>query len=298
MSKELDLAALRLVVLVDEQGSLGSAARSLGISQPAASASLRAFEARWRFQVAERSPRGTRLTADGLTVASWARDVLHRVDTMRGSLEALGHTAGSDVSELAIAASLTVAEFVLPRWLGELRVVSPELRIRLQVVNSHAADDLVHDGDCELGFVETRRISPDLASRVVGSDRLVIVVPSRHPWARRSTPLTRGQLLEAEYVVREMGSGTRETFERALGAEPAVAMVATSTTALVGAVLAGVAPAVVTPRAVMAAVEVGRLSIVPHELDLERPLTAVWRRDRPLSGPGRELIRIACLSQP
>jgi DNA-binding transcriptional LysR family regulator len=294
MSKELDLQALRLLVLLEEEGSLGAAGRRLGITQPAASISLRAFETRWQLRVAERTPRGTRLTSDGVTVAAWGREVLHQIDTVRGGIQALSARRLQGGSDLGVAASLTVAEFVLPRWLGELRASMPEVHLRLQVQNSDRVDDLVHSGECAVGFVESTRVSEDLARRVVGSDRLVIVVPAAHPWARRSTPLTREQLLRAEYVVREEGSGTRSTFEHALGAQPRIAMVATSTTAMVGAALAGVGPAVVTPYAVRAGLVTGELVEVRHDLDLERPLTAIWRRDRPLDGPAAALLSIAC----
>jgi DNA-binding transcriptional LysR family regulator len=294
MSKELDLQALRLLVLLEEEGSLGAAGRRLGITQPAASTSLRAFETRWQLRVAERTPRGTRLTPDGVTVAAWGRDVLHQIDTVRGGLQALSARRSQGGSDLGVAASLTIAEFVLPRWIGELRASMPEVHLRLQVQNSDRVDDLVHSGECAIGFVESTRVSEDLARRVVGTDRLVIVVPASHPWARRSTPLSRDQLLAAEFVVREEGSGTRSTFERALAAQPRIAMVATSTTAMVGAARAGVGPAVVTPHAVRAGLDTGELVEVRHDLDLERPLTAIWRRDRPLDGPTAALLRIAC----
>jgi DNA-binding transcriptional LysR family regulator len=293
MSREVDLQALRLLVLIEEGGSLGAAGRRLGITQPAASTCLRAFETRWRLTVAERSARGTRLTDDGLTVAAWARDVLHQIDTLRGGLTALSAERGRTGLDLGVAASLTVAEFVLPRWIGELRATLPDVHLRLQVQNSDRVDDLVHSGECAIGFVESTVVSQDLSRRVVGTDRLVVVVPASHPWARRSTPLSREQLLATEWVVREEGSGTRSTFERALAAQPRVAMVATSTTAMVGAALAGVGPAVVTPHAVRAALETGELVEVHHDLDLERPLTAIWRRDRPLEGPAAALLTIA-----
>lgn len=298
MTPELDLNALRLIVHLGEEGSLGAAGRALGVSQPAASATLRAFEARWRLTVATRSARGTRLTQDGETVAAWGRDLLHQVDTIRGGLTALSQQRAQSDTTLTIAASLTVAEFVLPRWLGELRTALPEVHPSLSVVNSDVVDTMIHSGDCEIGFVETTDVSRDLAHKVVGHDRLVIVVNPAHPWARRSTPLSRDQLLASEFVLREGGSGTRHTFERALAAKPDVAMVATSTTAMVGAALAGIAPAVVSPRAVGSAVDNGQLVIVEHDLDLKRPLTAVWQRDAALSPAALALLRIASRNRP
>jgi DNA-binding transcriptional LysR family regulator len=293
MSRELDLQAMRLLIQIDNLGSLGAAGRQLGISQPAASACLRAFEARWSLQLATRTARGTQLTQDGETVSRWARDLLHEVDTLRVGLTALSASHKMEGLELVVAASLTVAEFVLPRWIGELRALRPDVHVRLQVANSDAVDRLVQAGECDIGFVESSVVPSDLSRSVIGADRLTVVVHPGHPWARRATPVTHDQLLEAEFVVREEGSGTRATFERALAARPLVAMVATSTTALVGAAVAGVGPAVVTPYAVRVSIETGDLVEVLHELDLERPLTAIWRPDRPLLDAAHSLLTIA-----
>lgn len=293
MSRELDLQALRLLVLLEELGSLGAAGRELGVSQPAASACLRAFEARWQLALAERGPRGTRLTADGAAVSSWARDLLHQVDEVRGGLAALSAESMRGGLVLGVAASLTVAEFVLPRWIGELHRSMPEVQLRLQVSNSEAVDHLIRTGQCELGFVESVILPPGLASAVVGSDRLVVVAHASHPCASRREPLAVEELLDNAFVLREQGSGTRETFLRALGTEPSVAMVATSTAALVGAVLAGVGPAVVTPRAVRRNLATGELVEIRHDLDLERPLTAVWRPEHRLGDAATALLAIA-----
>lgn len=290
MTPDLDLETLRLLVALGELGSLSAAAQSREISQPAASARLRAFEARWRVTVAERSPRGTTLTTDGLAIVSWARGVLHEVDLMRSALTAMSQERHA---ELDAAASLTIAEFILPRWLGELRHVSPDVRPRLHVVNSERVADLVRSRTVDVGFIESAAIPRDLAHRLVGSDQLAVVVEPRHAWARRSTPVPPAALRDEAWVLREPGSGTRSTFERALRLEPRLAMEADSTTALIGAARAGVGPAVVSRRAVVAELETGRLVEVETGLDLWRPLTAIWLTDRRMPDSVDALLRIA-----
>ncbi|KAA1423756.1 LysR family transcriptional regulator [Mumia zhuanghuii] len=290
MTPDVDVQTLRLLVSVAERGSLGAAARELGMTQPAASARVRAFEARWRVSVLERSPRGSRLTEDGEAVVSWARTLLHELETVRSSLLALGEERRTGV---AVAASLTIADLILPRWLAELRARRPQVSPRLHVVNSDTVAAMVRDGDVDLGFIESARTPPDLAARVVGHDSLALVVAPGHPWARRRTPLTLEELQAATYVVREPGSGTRSTFEAALRRQPDVVLEASSTSALLGAAAAGVGPAVVSRRAVAGDVERGRLAVVPTELDLRRPLTAIWDRRRRLRDAAADLVLIA-----
>lgn len=286
----LDLATLRLVVAVDTHGSINAAAASLGITQPAASARLREFEARWRLTVAARTPRGTTLTPDGEAVAGWARRVLAEADSMESGLRALtAERAGS----LAVAASLTVAEFLLPRWMGRLHAEHPAVRPHLQVVNSEAVLEAVRGDRAALGFVESAEPPAGFECRVVGYDTVAVAVRPDHPWARRSYPVPLDQLLEEAYVLREPGSGTRSTFERALRRVPAVAMEASSTQTLLGAALAGAGPTVLSGLALRPHLERGDLVAVRTGLDLRRPLTAVWNRGQRLPAPARDLLAIA-----
>jgi DNA-binding transcriptional LysR family regulator len=164
------------------------------------------------------------------------------------------------------------------------------------VVNSERVVDLVRDGTAALGFIETASRPVGLRTRAVGRDQLVVLTTPDHPWARRRTPLTRDQLVKEAWVLREVGSGTRSTFESALRAQPRLALEAGSTTALLGAALAGVGPAVVSGRAATAAVETGRLVVVPTELDLSRPFLALWSPTRRLPDPAGDLLVIAAES--
>lgn len=290
MTRELDLPTLRLLIAVAQSGSLNAAARARGISQPAASARVQEFEARWQVAVLSRSARGSRLTADGEAVVAWARELLHAADTMAASVQALTSQRQAGV---AVAASLTIAEQILPRWLGELHGIRPDLQPTLRVVNSQAVAEEVRAGNVDIGFIESSLLPIGLARTTVGHDRLVVIVARDHPWSRRSTPLTVPELARARWVLRETGSGTRTTFEAALKRRPEIALEGSSTAALVGAAAAGVGPAVVSALAVRVELETGRLRMVPTELDLRRPLTAVWREGERLGTSAAELLAIA-----
>jgi DNA-binding transcriptional LysR family regulator len=180
MAPDVDVETLRLIVDVAETGSLSAAAARRGMSQPAASARVREFEARWRLGVLRRSSRGSSLTTDGEAVVSWARQVLHAVDTMRASMTAL---SAQRRAGMAVAASLTIAEYLLPHWLGELHVRRPEVRPVLKVVNSEAVAVAVRSGAVDIGFIESTDLPSGLARRQVGSDRLLVVVSPGHPGA-------------------------------------------------------------------------------------------------------------------
>lgn len=290
MSRFVDLDSLRLLLLLDEHGSLGSAARELGVSQPAVSARLRSLESRYGLSLVRRSARGSTLTEDGKAVTAWARNVMNEVANLEAGIDALSAVRHGDIE---IAASLTVAEYFAPRWLGELPRVVPDVHVGLTVVNSSEVVSMVRDNRVALGFIESSMAVPDLRQRKVGTDRVVVVVSPEHRWARAKAPISVTELRATPLVVRERGSGTRETFERALGAPPSVVLAASTTNVIVGAALNGVGPAVVSEVAVRRAVLDGQLVEVPVDLDLHRTLRAVWRRGERLHSPFSDLLTIA-----
>src|SRR5262249_44714652 len=73
----------------------------------------------------------------------------------------------------------------------------------------------VHDGAADLGLVEGRVDADDLVQQTVARDRLALVVGPTHPWASRRS-VKGPDLLAAEWVLRERGSGTRSEFEDVL----------------------------------------------------------------------------------
>lgn len=290
MPSSIDLESLRLITAIDRYGSLGAAARDLGISQPAASARLRSVESRYQLSLVSRSTRGSTLTEDGQALCSWANAVLREMETLQAGIAALSEQRHGG---LEIAASLTIAEYFLPRWLGEMQRLRPDVHTALRVMNSAEVVATVRARKVSVGFTENPDRPAGLSTRRVGSDRLAVVVAAQHQWTRRAYPPTVDELARTPLVVRETGSGTRETFDRALGAEPRIALEASSTSTLVGAAVNGVGPAVVSEVAVRSQLDSGVLVEVPTELNLRRPLLAIWRADETLRSPATDLVAIA-----
>lgn len=291
MTDRPDLAALDLLVGIDDHGGLGAAARSAGIAQPNATRMLRRLEKQLGAVLVRRGRTGSVLTPEGTVVAHWAREALADIDRMLDAAAALrvDHHPG-----LVVAASMTVAEHLIPRWLGEFRAFHSDVQIQLQVHNSVQVCDAVAAGECDVGFVEGPSVPDGLYSVPVARDRLVVVVPPDHPWARKRRPLTVTELAATPLVVREVGSGTRRTLDLALQEyeRPAPLLELGSSAAVRTSVLGGVGPAVLSTLAVAEDLESGRLRAVEVEgLDLARVLRAVWRPPRALAGPAGELVR-------
>ncbi|MFE0385763.1 LysR substrate-binding domain-containing protein [Streptomyces bungoensis] len=290
-----DLESLRLLVLVADLGSLGRAAERLRISQPSASRRLSTLERGLGLVLVDRTRRGSRPTLAGQVVAGHARRVLDELDEL---LAGAGRLRDRREAELRVAASLTIAEYLLPVWISELRARRPDLYIGLQVTNSEHVPELVESGEADIGFIEGPRLSRVMSTRRVAEDRLVVVVDPGHPWARRREPLSARELSRTPLVLRESGSGTRQTLDRALylaGCERVRPLVELGSTAAVrGAVIAGTGPSVLSELAVRGDIAEGRLiGVDVAGVDLTRDLRAVWPTGRRLVGPAAELVAVA-----
>jgi DNA-binding transcriptional LysR family regulator len=289
-----DLDALEILLAVAGTGSFGLTASQRGVSQPAISARVRRMEALVGVPLIERGARGSTLTPAGALVADWARDVLTAAQTLDAGIASL--RTGRD-GRLRVASSLTVAEQLLPRWLVQLAASLPDTAVSLSAINSADVATAVLSGDADLGFVEGPTLATGLQGRVVARDRLVVIVPPDHPWARRRRPLPAAELAATRLVSREPASGTRAALERALRAYAPLAgpLLELSTASGVrSAVAAGAGPAVLSNLAIREDVAAHRIVEVPVTgARLDRSLRAVWPAGQRPTGPARDLLAIA-----
>ncbi len=287
-----DIRSLDLLRSVAELGSIRQAATAHHISQPAASMRLRSLERALDLQLLDRSSGRARLTATGLAVVQWSEAVL---DGMRDLLLGMAAVRSEGRDTLRIAASMTVAEYLVPGWLNRLRASDPDIAVSLEMGNSGHVTEIMVRGGADIGFVEGPDDPPDLHTHVVTGDDLVVVVAPSHPWARRRRPLSPADSAATPLVLREAGSGTREVLARALGAaglEPTPLVELASTTAIKASVAAGTGPGVLSRLAVESEVADGRLVVVATSgVPLQRLIRAVWPSERPLMPAATRLLR-------
>lgn len=286
------LPDLDLLVTIAEKGSIGAAAASLRLSQPSVSRRVSTLERTLRVPLLERSARGSTLTVEGRIVVDWASTLLLAADDFSRSVESLRETSGRGVR---VAASMTIAEHYAPDWLAAARRRSPGVEVSLAVANSTGVANMVEAGEVDLGFVETPSVRPGLNRRSIGCDELVVAVSPEHPWTQReSIPVQ--EFAGTRLLVRERGSGTRETIEQALhaaGLELLTELELASNTALKAAAAAGLGPVVVSIRAVADDIARGRLvGITVVGLPLSRPLSVIWKGSE-VPAAARTLIEAA-----
>jgi len=303
-SRMPDLDSFEVFAAIAQTGSLGGAARELGLTQQAVSRRLASMEAKTGLTLAVRTTRGSQLTSAGALAAQLASHLIEvacDVDAKLASLRQRGR------ERIAVVASPTVAENLMPHWLLSMRTNNSQHsdifpRVDLTATIGVHAIAAVREGTADVGFVENPDPPEGLGCCVVGRDELVVVVPLGHKWSRRSRDLSPDELAQTPLISSESHSGIRAALtaalRRALGAdmqEASPLIELPSAGAMRSAVLAGAGPAVMSQLAVADDLALGRLrAVAVSQLDLRRELRAVWvgGRTPPAGGVERLLSHI------
>jgi len=285
----MNLHHLRLFAAVVEQGGFTNAARALHLSQPAISKSLNELERQLHVSLIERGARGVNLTEPGRALYARARELF---GVERVAERELRELRGLKRGSLRVAASTTIATYMLPPVLGRFRLRHPSVRIRATSANTRSVLRLLLESRTDVALVEGP-ISHDAVDVVPWrEDELVVIAHPDHPLAAQSDVGVEDLMLET-VLVREPGSGTREVAERALalhGARLTRTMRLGGTEAIKQGVAAGLGIAIVSRAAAADQITLGRIAVVPvRGLQIRRWLTQLKLRQRSDSAAAREL---------
>ncbi|MCH8543075.1 MAG: LysR family transcriptional regulator [Alcanivorax sp.] len=186
------------------------AAASLAMSQSAASGALREMEQQFGIALFDRAGKRLRLNDLGRALLPRAEGLLEQAGELEQMLA--GHSEGG---ELRVGATLTIGNYlavgIMARYMSEV----PDARVVLEVDNTeHIAEAVLHFR-LDVGLIEGEFHHPDLDVTPWRDDDLMVFCAPDHPLAGR-TALSDADLEAATWILREPGSGTRQTFDRAM----------------------------------------------------------------------------------
>jgi len=264
----MTLEQLRIFLAIARREHVSQAARDLRLTQSAVSGALQALETRHKVRLFDRIGRGVRLNAAGRAFMAEAEAVLGRAKAAETALEDLSEMRRG---RLAVRATPTIANYWLPRRLAAFRAAHPGVELAVEIGETASVVRATADGEAELGFAGVAAAESFLSSTAVGRDQLILVAPAGHLWARQS-PLAGPDLLAETWIMRETGSGTRETLQeglRAAGVSPealSVSLTLPSNEAVLSAVEAGGGVSALSECIALPAVKAGRLVHAPFAL--------------------------------
>ncbi len=273
---------LQVFYTVAKQLSFTKAAELLYMTQPAVTFQVKQLEEHFNTRLFERSHSKISLTHAGEVALEYAERILNLSSEMETRL---GELTGQVSGTLLVGASTTIAEYMLPRLLGDFKVQYPHVHARLTVANSETIESKVADHTLDVGLIESPSHHPQLTSHICCEDDLVAICSPKHPVAKFAS-ITPAQLSEQPYVSRESGSGTREVVDeyfRQNGIQPEdlhITMELGSREAIKGAVEAGLGIAIVSRATILKEIKLGDLIAVPLEPRLNRPLSLVYAKEK------------------
>jgi len=255
---------LRVFRTVADLQSFSRAAEVLHLSQPAVSHQVKALSAAVGSPVFESIGRRARPTEVGRLLYEHAGRILAEFDAASRALDEL---YGLERGILRLSGDTTVGIYVLPDLLGAFKAAHPGVDVRLDVGNREHVYQRIFDGDADFAVVGRLREGPPipLSVRPFLPNELIAIVAPGHPLAStRRVSLAR--FAREPFIVREPGSGTRETADEALAqvADPVrIVMELASNGAIKRAVARGLGVAIVSRFSVSLELQLGLVVEVP-----------------------------------
>jgi DNA-binding transcriptional LysR family regulator len=273
---------LRVFYTVARQLSFTKAAEQLFMTQPAVTFQVKQLEEHFSARLFERSHGRITLTPTGQLVLEYAERILRLSEEMDKRVSEL---TGAISGPLLLGASTTIAEFILPRVLGEFKARHPQVRAHMMVANSEVIVNRVADHSIDLGLIESPLQLPGVHIEVCCEDELVMICAPGYKLAGLKS-VTPQQIAGEPYISRESGSGTREfsdNYFRQSGIAPEdlnIVMELGSPEAIKGVVETGIGVVIMSRATVAKELRLGSMVAIPLAPPLIRTMSLVYPHEK------------------
>lgn len=204
------LKQLQVFLAVANHENVSRAAEELAMSQSAASAALKELEQRFDVVLFDRIGKRLQLNEQGAVLRPRAAALLSQAEELEVNL--IRH---SDIGAVKVGATLTIGNYLAIGIMADFMNEHPSARVELTVENTAAIAAKVRNYELDIGLIEGELPGSELDVRYWRDDELAIFCAPEHPYAQKAT-LDDADLLAAQWIVREQGSGTRQAFDRGM----------------------------------------------------------------------------------
>ncbi|MBN7769487.1 LysR family transcriptional regulator [Marinobacter daepoensis] len=186
------------------------AAESLAMSQSAASSALKELEGQFDIQLFDRVGKRLQLNELGRLYRPKAESLLAQATELEQAF-----SKHSEVGALKVGATLTIGNYLAVGVMAKYMNTPTRPKVSLEVANTSSIARRVRDFELDIGLIEGELQSPELEVIPWREDALTVFCSPSHPLARKKR-LTDEDLRQAVWIMREEGSGTRQSFERGM----------------------------------------------------------------------------------
>ncbi|MES1938694.1 transcriptional regulator [Salinisphaera sp. T5B8] len=272
------LRQLEIFSAVARTGQVRRAADTLYLSQAAVSQAISELAEALGVTLFERHGRQIVPTPAARQLLALSADPMNALAALPEHLAPGDDGAAVLTGSIRLAASSTIARYVLPVALATLRSRHPQLQIQIFSGNSARAEARVANLEADIGLIEGPPQRDDLDIAHWRTDTLQVIAPPGYA----TDTIELAHLDRHHWVAREPGSGTRAVFEQSLALAgytvPAAQLQIDDSGAIVRAVAHGAGLACVSRLAAEQASAAHPIEFVVLDgLSLARPLWRVRR---------------------
>ena len=288
------LRQLEVFLATARYENLSRAARELSMSQSAASDSLKELEHQFDIQLFDRIGKRLQLNDFGRVLQPRAEELLERAQELQ---YALGKH--QDVGTIKVGATLSIGNYLAVPLIAQFREKYPEAKVKLEVDNTEQISQRVTNFSLDVGLIEGEINNDELDIVRWQDDELVVFCSPSHPLAKKDK-LTDSEIKKSQWILREQGSGTRQTFDRAMHdllPDINVLLELEHTEAIKQAVAAGLGLGCVSKVTLEEGLKQGRfVPLTIKSRDLSRSFYLIKHKDKYLSSALQHWIEL-CLEQ-
>ena len=284
VSRSITMQQLEALIHLVEERSFSRAARRMHLTQPSLTKHMKNLEMVINAELVDRTTRELSLTAEGKVLYATAKKIFKILDEAE---EKIAHEKNGEEGIIYISASSIPATYILPRLLTRFSGQYNNIQCRIQVNDTESTVNMICDDNAEIGFIGKQVSQSKLTVEPLWDDRLILVVPQSHPFARREM-VTWHEVQREPFIMRERGSATRSIFEEHLKKKGyhtedlTIVCEVGSSAAVKEAVMAGLGVSYISMHAVKNEIAAGNLRDVPVNGDtvLERKIYLIYKKHR------------------
>lgn len=272
---------LQIFMAVAEYGKMSEAAKQLYITQSSVSQAISSIEKEYGILLFERLSHGLYLTPEGEELLAYAKALAAAKHDMDEFLEASARSR-----KLRVGTTVTVGTCVISPILNAVKSTMPDMDISVYISNTHVIEEHILNNSLDIALVEGIVKSPDIISRNVIPDRLVLIGAPGHRFSDRAF-VEAYELTDEAMILREYGSGTRARFEEQMnskGCPVKVRWECSNSEAIKNAVKGGHGLSVISERLVRDDVNDGTMWACDiKDIELRRYFSIVYHKNKYIS---------------
>lgn len=282
MARQPTLKQLKYLCAVAEHQHFGQAAKACYVSQSTLSAGIQELEDTLGVSLVERNNRNVLLTTLGQDVVSRALEVLVDIDDLMALCAAAGEPFKG---KMRLGVIPTIAPFLLPKLLSELRAEHPEFTLYIREDLSQHLVDALHAGELDVLLLALPFPAENVDTLALLEDDFLIASPADHPLAKRKKIQTadlKGEgvlLLEDGHCLRDHALEACKLRDSHIS----IPYQATSLSTIVQMVANGIGITLLPKMAVEAGITSGTdLVVQPFaQQGISRSIGLMWRKKTP-----------------